>query len=248
MRDLPIYLNKKNKKNLLIILDTNKKGLLQSDKPLEYIDKIAVLDHHELGEDSLTDCLMINEEISSTSEMVLNFATSLNMIFSPSINTVLLAGIILDTNNFSLKTNSDTYYSAYTLSSYGGSTKKVQYLLKQDIETYSERQKLLSNIIFKKGIAIAKGTPNVIYRREDLAKVADTLLFFNDVEISFVIGKISKDEIGISARSIGNKDISKVMTSINGGGDTYNGAAVFKSKKISEVYDILLETLKGDAK
>ena len=84
-----------------------------------------------------------------------------------------------------------------------------------------------------------KATPYTIYRREDLAKVADTLLFFNNIEASFVIGKIGKDTVGISARSLGNYNISKILEKLGGGGDTYNGAARFEKTTISKVEQML---------
>ena len=60
----------------------------------------------------------------------------------------------------------------------GASTTKVQYLLRQDLKDYMERQKLITNVeIINDKIAIAKGSSYSIYRREDLAKIADTLLF-----------------------------------------------------------------------
>ena len=84
-------------------------------------------------------------------------------------------------------------------------------------------------------IAFTKATATTIYRREDLAKVADTLLFFNNIEASFVIGKISKTKIGLSARSLGNYDISKILNKLGGGGDECEGAAVFEDTTISAV-------------
>lgn len=154
----------------------------------------------------------------------------------PYYATVLLSGIVLDTNNFTLKTNSETYYAAYFLTCLGASAKKVQYLLKQDINEYTERQKLMADIETINGkIAFTKATPYTIYRREDLAKVADTLLFFNNIEASFVVGKIGKNTVGISARSLGNYDISTILTNLGGGGDTYNGAAKFENTTISKV-------------
>ena len=135
------------------------------------------------------------------------------MELDPYYATLLLSGIVLDTNNFTLKTNSETYYAAYYLSSMGASTKKVQYLLKQDLKEYIERQSLITNVdIIDKRIAIAKGNPYTIYRREDLAKIADTLLFFNDIEASFVIAKSTSKTIAISARSMGNFNISNILT------------------------------------
>lgn len=244
--DLPIYLHKSHKKNLLIVLDTNKNSLVQSKEALEYFDKIVVIDHHKLENDQIDAKLMINEEVSSACEIVLDIANYYGKTFKPYVSTLLLSGIVLDTNNFTLKTTKDTFYSAYELAAFGASVKKVQYLLKQDIETYAERQKLLSNIELIDGIAIAKGSPYITYRKEDLARVADELLYFNDVEVSFVIGKINKEDVGVSARSLGNKDISKIMERLKGGGDAYNGAAVLKGKKISEVASMLDKALKGD--
>ncbi len=245
-KDLPIYLNKKGKKNLLIILDTNKEEMLQNKNVLEYFEKIIIIDHHKLGKSTVEASLIIDEEISSTCEMVLEIANYYEKKFKPYVCTLLLAGIVLDTNNFTLKTDSNTFYSAYELTAYGASVKKVQYLLKQDIEEYNERQKLISNVDVKKGIAIAKASPYVIYRRDELARAADELLYFSDIDVSFVIGKIEKNVVAISARSLGNKDISEIMTRIKGGGDATSGAAIIKNKKISEVYDMITDALKGE--
>ena len=121
----------------------------------------------------------------------------------------------------------------------------MQYLLKQDIEEYTERQKLLAGIETINGrIAITKATPYTIYRREDLARVADTLLFFNNIEASFVIGKIGKDTVGVSARSLGNYEINKILEKIGGGGSDYNGAAKFEDTTISNVEKLLKNTIK----
>lgn len=235
--DIDKYLNPNYKKNLLIILDTNKIDLLQSKELLKKIDRKVVIDHHELGKGSVKDALLIiDNEVSSTCEMITELIEFYDVEIEPYYATVLLSGIVLDTNNFTLKTNSETYYAAYFLTCLGASAKKVQYLLKQDINEYTERQKLMADIETINGkIAFTKATPYTIYRREDLAKVADTLLFFNNIEASFVVGKIGKNTVGISARSLGNYDISTILTNLGGGGDTYNGAAKFENTTISKV-------------
>ncbi len=235
--DIDKYLNPNSKKNLLIILDTNKIDLLQSKELLKKIDRKVVIDHHELGKGSVKDALLIiDNEVSSTCEMITELIEFYDVEIEPYYATVLLSGIVLDTNNFTLKTNSETYYAAYFLTCLGASAKKVQYLLKQDINEYTERQKLMADIETINGkIAFTKATPYTIYRREDLAKVADTLLFFNNIEASFVVGKIGKNTVGISARSLGNYDISTILTNLGGGGDTYNGAAKFENTTISKV-------------
>lgn len=239
-------LHKSEKKNLLLILDTNKKDLVQSESILKLFSKKVVIDHHDLGKTTIKDAFIIHDnEVSSTCEMITSLIESYDTEIDSYYATVLLSGIVLDTNNFMLKTTANTYYAAYYLASLGASAKKVQYLLKQDLLEYTEREKLLTKIeILNNKIAFTKATPYTIYRREDLAKIADTLLFFNDIEASFVIGKIGKDTVGISARSLGNYNISDILVNLGGGGDIYNGATKFEKKSISAVEELLKKEIK----
>lgn len=230
-------INKKENKNLLIVLDTNKVDLVQSKEILKRIANKLVIDHHDIGKNSIKDAVIINDpKSSSTCEMITKLIEYYDFDIESYYATILLSGIVLDTNNFTLKTSKDTYYTAFYLSSLGASAKKVQYLLKQDIEDYKDRQKLMTSIdTIDKKVAFTKAGAHTIYRREDLAKVADTLLFFNDIEASFVIGKIGKNTIGLSARSLGNYNISKILTKLGGGGDDYDGAARFENTTLSQV-------------
>ena len=119
--------------------------------------------------------------------------------------------------------------------------------LKQDLKEYIERQKLITNVdIIDNTIAIAKGSPYMIYRREDIAKIADTLLFFNDIEASFVIAKTTSKTISVSGRSLGNYDISKMLTPLGGGGNKTVGAARISDSTISKVETKLKQILKKE--
>ena len=246
--DLDEYMYPRNKKNLLMILDTNKKDLVQSELALKKIENKIVIDHHDLGKTTIKDAIMIDDpKVSSTCEMITSLIEYYDVEIDSYYATILLSGIVLDTNNYTLNTTAETFYTSYYLTSLGASAKKVQYLLKQDIEEYTERQKLLSGIETIDGkIAITKATPYTKYRREDLAKVADTLLFFNNIEASFVIGRIGKETVGLSARSLGNYDIIKILEKLGGGGDTFNGAAKFENKTISEVEKELKKLIKEE--
>jgi len=243
------YLYPRKSKNLLIILDTNKSDLVQNKEVLNKIENKLVIDHHDLGKTTIKDAVIIDDnKVSSTCEMITNLIEYYDVEIESYYATILLSGIVLDTNNYTLNTTAETYYASYYLASLGASAKKVQYLLKQNIEEYTERQKLLSDIETIDGkVAFTKASPYTQYRREDLAKVADTLLFFNNIEASFVIGKIGKDVIGLSARSLGNYDISKILVKLGGGGDTYNGAAKFEKTTISKVEQDLKKLLKEES-
>ncbi len=238
----------RRKKNLLLILDTNKKELVQNQQVLDYFDTsmTVIIDHHDLGETSIdSDIRIIDNETSSTCEMICNLIENYKVNLDPYYATLILAGIILDTNNFTLKTNAETYYTAYYLASLGASPKKVQYLLKQDIKDYIERQKIITNVeIIHEKIAIAKASPYTIYKKEELAKIADTLLFFNDIEVSFVIGKTSEKIVAISGRSLGKYDIADILEHLGGGGDKNGGAAKIENTTISKVEQKILQILK----
>lgn len=246
--DIDNYLYPRASKNLLIILDTNKKELVQSEIVLDKIKNKLIIDHHELGKSTIQNAKIINDtKISSTCEMITNLIEFYDIELESYYATILLAGIVLDTNNYTLNTSADTYYSSYYLASLGASAKKVQYLLKQNIEDYVERQKLLTSIETINGnIAFTKATQNTQYRREELAKVADTLLFFNNIEASFVIGRIGKDKIGISARSLGNYNICKILEKMGGGGDNNIGAAIIEKSTINKVEQNLKKILKEE--
>lgn len=231
------YVNPKEDKNLLVILDTNKSELVQNPELLKKFNHKLIIDHHDLGKTSIKDGVMINDnKVSSACEMITNLIEYYDVEVDSYYATILLAGIVLDTNNYTLNTTAETFYTSYYLTSLGASAKKVQYLLKQDIEEYTERQKLMAAIETLPGnVAFTKATQNTIYRREDLAKVAETLLFFNNIEASFVVGRIGKNTIGVSARSLGSYDISKILVKVGGGGDTYSGAAKFEDNTVNKV-------------
>ena len=231
------YMFPNESKNLLVILDTNKSELVQAPELLKKFDNKLIIDHHDLGKTSIKDGIMINDnKVSSTCEMVTSLIEYYDVEIDSYYATILLSGIVLDTNNYTLNTTAETFYTSYYLTSLGASAKKVQYLLKQDIVEYTERQKLMAAIETLEGnVAFTKATQNTIYRREDLAKVAETLLFFNNIEASFVVGRIGKDTIGVSARSLGSYDITKVLTKVGGGGDTYSGAAKFEDSTVNKV-------------
>ena len=246
--DIDNYLYPRQSKNLLIVLDTNKEELVQNSEVLDKIKNKLIIDHHETGKTTIKNAeKIIDTKSSSACEMIANLIEYYDVELESYYATIILSGMVLDTNNFTLNTTAETYYTAYYLASLGASAKKVQYLLKQNIEDYAERQKLLASIETLQGnVAFTKATPYTQYRREDLAKVADTLLFFNNIEASFVVGKIGKDLIGVSARSLGNYDINKILEKLGGGGDATSGAATFEDTTISKVEQEVKKLIKEE--
>lgn len=232
-------------KDLLIIVDTNKKYLLQDDKLLSKFKNIIVIDHHTIGKGSIKEELsFIRTNYSSTCEILTEIIVDKNIPISGTEATIILSGIVLDSNGYAINTREETYFYSAFLTSKKASPKKVQNLLKQDLNDYKENQKLILNVeMIDNKTAITVGGEKKFYRREYLAKAADTLLLFKDIETSYVIGRINEEEIGISARSLGNGKVNQVLSKMSGGGSPKEAATVVKSKSLEKVKKELLKNI-----
>ena len=232
--------------SLLIITDTNKKALLQDPALADLFNNILIIDHHEYNETSINKGLaVVDDKLSSACEMITFLLNEAKLIVNKDVATVILSGIVLDTNNFALKTTEETYKAAYLLASMGAKPNHVQTLLKQNIKEYIERTEVITDVKIYNNIAIAASKPSIIYRREELAKMADLLLQFNGIKASFVIGKISHTKVGVSARSEGKLNVGDVLEHLNGGGNAYEAACQVEKMRIKKVEESIKDILKS---
>lgn len=234
------------KKSLLIVVDTNKAFLLQSPEFINHFKNVAVIDHHDINDSTInTPSLIIDTDSSSTCEMIAELLEFSKTRIDSEIATILLSGIMLDTNNYVLKTTSRTFKISYYLTKNGADPRSVQYILKQNLKRYIERQKVITGVkIINNNIAVSRGLHKELYRREDLAKIADTLLLFNNIEASFVIGRIDKNTIGISARSLGKINVGKLLELFGGGGDEHEAAAKIAGETVQTIKNKIVEIIK----
>ncbi|MEH7414024.1 DHH family phosphoesterase [Neobacillus drentensis] len=226
-------------KTLLVIVDTHKPSMVIEERLLNKIDHVVVIDHHRRGEEFIANPLLVYMEpyASSTAELVTEFLeyqpkrSKIEMIEA----TALLAGIIVDTKSFTLRTGSRTFDAASYLRAHGADTILVQKLLKEDVDTYIKRSKLIESVSFyRDGIAIAKGSEQEPYNQVVIAQAADTLLTMDGVLGSFVIAKRDEGVIAISARSLGNINVQVIMESLKGGGHLTNAATQLTGLTIDE--------------
>ncbi|MBS4175210.1 DHH family phosphoesterase [Bacillus sp. FJAT-49736] len=234
--------------SLLVIVDTHKPSFVIEERLIKKIDNVVVIDHHRRSEDFIKNPLLVYMEpyASSTSELVTELLEyqpkneKINMLEA----TALLAGIIVDTKSFTLRTGSRTFDAASYLRTLGADTILVQKFLKEDINTYVNRAKLIEGVrIYANGIAIAKGDDE---RKTDpvvTAQAADTLLTMDGINASFVITKRSENEIGISARSLGKVNVQVIMEALGGGGHLSNAAAQLKDVTINQAEQKLIQAI-----
>lgn len=235
-------LHKKN--SVLIVVDTNKVNRIQNDKILHYFNNIIVIDHHQETEQTINGINVINENISSACEMVAFLIRKYNVEITEEEATILLSGMVLDTNNFTKKTSADTFYEAYFLGAYGANPKKVQYYLKEELKDYIIRNKVIVNTeIINGNLALAVADNKDSYKKEELAKIANTLMNFNDIDASFVVGNRIDGGVGISARSEGNINVGVITENLGGGGDICNAACHITDMSLKETESELKKVL-----
>lgn len=229
-----------DEKTLLIIVDTHVPNLVQNEQALS-IDSILVLDHHFIDDDKIPSLYeYIGSEATSTVGIVIELLQALDIYIHPYIASIMLAGIFVDTNGFFNKTNYKTYEGAAYLYKCEAQLKEIQYLLKEDIAKYNDRQQIIREAqIINNHFIIAVGHKENIYLNEDLAKISDTMLLFNDIEASFTVGRIGEDVIGVSARSLGNINIQQITEKFGGGGHKADAAAQIKGETIDNVVNKL---------
>ncbi|GAE32319.1 DHH family phosphoesterase [Halalkalibacter hemicellulosilyticus] len=233
---------------LLIIVDTHKPSLVIEPELLNRVERIIVLDHHRRGEEFIEDPVLVYMEpyASSTAELVTELLEyqPKRLQMDRLEATALLAGIIVDTKSFAVRTGARTFDAASFLRSNGADTTLVQKLLKEDLGQYVERSKLVKSAeTYRDGFAIATASETKLYNQIIIAQAADTLLSMKDVVASFVISKREDGYVSISARSLGDVNVQIIMESLDGGGHLSNAATQLTDITVLEAKEKLQEAI-----
>ncbi|WP_435002556.1 cyclic-di-AMP phosphodiesterase GdpP [Bacillus atrophaeus] len=235
-----------NDDTLLVIVDTHKPSLVMEERLVNKIEHIVVIDHHRRGEEFIKDPLLVYMEpyASSTAELVTELLEyqpkrlKINMIEA----TALLAGIIVDTKSFSLRTGSRTFDAASYLRAKGADTVLVQKFLKETVDSYIKRAKLIQHTsLYKDSIAIASLPENAeeYFNQVLIAQTADSLLSMSEVEASFAVARRDEQTVCISARSLGEVNVQIIMEALEGGGHLTNAATQLSGISVSEALERL---------
>lgn len=235
--------------DLVVLVDHHKPSMSIAPRLIDKSNKLVIIDHHRRGDEFPETPILVYVEpyASSAAELITELfeyvstdGNSINRIEA----TALLGGIIVDTNNFSLRTGSRTFDAASYLQSVGANTTTIQRILKEDPENFIKRMGIIETFEFvADGMAVATGQDDDQMRQVMAAQTADTMLSMSDVESSFVVIRIDEDTIGISARSLGTVNVQRIMEKLGGGGHLTNAATQIKDKTIQEVKELLIEKI-----
>lgn len=228
-------------RTLLIILDTHIKTSLESQELYEKCRKVVVIDHHRRAVDYINNSLVFCHEpsASSASEMCSEIISYLDDKTLGYIQAdALLAGIMLDTKNFVLKTGVRTFEAAAYLRKKGANTLTVKEMFSGSIETYREKVEIVVRSDIYRGCAISSSDKQNKDIRLAAAQAADEMLTLKGIAASFVIFGDSK-RLNISARSYGRINVQLIMEKLGGGGHQTMAATQMYNTPFETAYEKL---------
>lgn len=231
---------------LLIILDTHNPVLVESQKIYETCKDIVVIDHHRKMVNYIDKAVIFYHEpfASSASEMVTELLQYLNdgIKIGKTEAEALLAGIMLDTKNFVLKTGVRTFEAAAYLRRMGADTVEVRQLFSNTMEAYQRKSRLVASAEVYKNCAIASSDLLADDLRVVAPQAADELLGISGVVASFVMYDTGEC-ISISARSMGQMNVQIVMEQLGGGGHLTMAGAQIEGRDLDKARQMLLDAI-----
>lgn len=234
--------------SLLIVVDTHNKDILESVDLYHAARYVIVIDHHRKNVNFIENAVIFHHEpyASSASEMVTEIIQyfRLDTEVSSAYADALLAGIMLDTKNFVMRTGVRTFEAAAYLRKIGADTVQVKSLFSNTISMYSMRAQIVAHAELYRNNAISAVKLQDKNARVLAAQAADELLSIQGVEASFVL-YLEETGVGISARSMGNVNVQVIMEQLGGGGHQTMAATQLKGCTIQEAKEQLLLILEA---
>lgn len=232
--------------SLLIIVDTHNAHLVESRELYEMAHHKVVIDHHRKSVDFIDDAVIFYHEpySSSASEMVTEVIQYFkNLSVLPQVYAeALLAGIMLDTKNFVMKTGVRTFEAAAYLRKNGADTVSVKGLFSSSFEAYKRKSRLIASAEIFDRCAVASAENETDDIRIVAPQAADELLGIKGVDASFVIYKTG-DVVNISARSLGVMNVQIIMEKLGGGGHQTMAAAQLKNVSEQTAKEMLVNAI-----
>ena len=246
-------IDKVTPETLVVIVDVNNMDIVEAPELVSNVKSAFIIDHHrqvdELPENVITPSY-IDASASSACELVSEILEQSlpNGILLREEALIMLAGIMVDTNNFTRSTSTRTFGAALYLRGQGANTEIARTFFSEDLSDYISEAKFGTNVSpyrynYKHNILITKsegtGSPN---DRTAAAKAADKLLSVRGVDASFALVKIG-DGVNISGRSNGKINVQLILEKLNGGGHFDVAGARIEETTLEEATEKLKEAI-----
>ena len=256
LRELPEYGNvflppaeaflKMRPGTLLVVVDTNRPDLVESTQILDSCNRVAVIDHHRRAASYIENAAFSFHEpyASSASELVTEL---LQYLIEPADllreeADALLAGIVLDTKHFTMRTGGRTFEAAAFLRRVGADTIDVQRLFQNDLEDMVSRYDIIRRSeMVRSDIAVAAVETDGV-DRVTASQAADELLTLKGVKASFVLYR-SGEAVAMSARSQGDVNVQVILEALGGGGNATQAGGRVENETVAAVKERLVEAI-----
>ena len=214
-------------------------------------NEVIVVDHHRRDDDFPENAVLtfIESGASSACELVtelLQFQGAPERL-SKIQASILMAGIMLDTKNFSTRVTSRTFDVASYLRSLGSDSGEIQTISATDFDEYRRINELiLAGERITDDIIVAIGDNHKCYNNVEISKAADTMLAMAGIEATFVVARTSNSTVNISSRSHNAINVQRIMEKLGGGGHFNLAACQLRDCSVAQAQNKLIETIMGE--
>lgn len=226
---------------LLVVVDTNRPDMVESRQLLDSCNRVAVIDHHRRAASYIESAALNFHEpyASSAAELVtelLQYMVETSDLLRVEAEA-LLAGIVLDTKNFTLRAGGRTFEAAAFLRRAGADPSEVRRYFQSDLPSMIQRYDIIREAKMYHGdIAIARAEKEVA--RVTAAKAADDLLTLQGIQASIVLYRVG-DGVSLSARSLGEINVQVILEQVGGGGNSTSAGGHVPDSTLDAVYQRL---------
>ena len=235
-----------NEKTLLVITDTMRMKIVEAPSLLELGLRTVIIDHHRMSVDHIEGNTfeLLEPHASSACEMVTELVQ-----YSPSKPKLtvsqaqaLLAGIMLDTKDYTLRVSVRTFEAASYLKYCKADTVAVKKLFAGSANENIQVNNTVNSAVYYDRYAVSVCTEQGSSARLVASKAADELLSIEGVDASFVIC-LNGDSINISARSLERINVQLIMEKLGGGGHHSMAAAQLRDVSIEQASQMLRQAV-----
>ena len=228
-------------RSLVVVVDTNRPEQVQALEVLQSCNRVAVIDHHRRAATYIegADLNFHEPYASSACELVTELIGYLmeTTDLLPGEAEALMAGLMLDTKNFTMRTGGRTFEAAALLRRAGGDTGEVRKLFQTNLNDAVAKYGIIQNAkMYRRDIAIAASSHSV--GRVTAAKAADELLNIAGIGASFVLYP-EEGRVVVSGRSLSAVNVQVILEALGGGGNAGAAGAQIPGKTVDQVLEEL---------
>ena len=231
-----------NGRSVLVVVDTNRPDNVEDEALLQTINRVVVIDHHRRAASYIENAAVTFHEpyASSACELVAELLQELveQQDLLRCEAEALMAGLAMDTKNFTIRTGERSFDAAAFLRRCGADTAEVKRLLQSDYESTIARYSILQRaFLYRSDICISVMEQPV--GRVVAAQAADDMLNISGVEASVVLFPTEDGGVNLSARSIGSMNVQVLLEKLGGGGNKSAAGAQMKHISVDEAREKL---------